>query len=261
MLQYDFYMNKSVESIPSKIPSLKLSIVILLIYLFAIVPLLAGIMYVLVSLGYPLKILKSNLSESILISQICLTTALIYYFFTRYSDYLLSVGWRANFFTYLRVGLKWSIPLVIIHIISLSVPNIREKLLENYLSMKIISVKGITNISLIIFSIGAILGAIFEEFFFRGIVVNKLKENQRRKSRYLTPKLDGSIGLFYDRNRSLLTSLLISGPKMVNARLNIYPAFVKIGWFRPGMFIGVGEIDHFLIGITFAHIPVGIVGG
>ena len=175
MLQYDFYMNKSVESIPSKIPSLKLSIVILLIYLFAIVPLLAGIMYVLVSLGYPLKILKSNLSESILISQICLTTAMIYYFFTRYSDYLLSVGWRANFFTYLRVGLKWSIPLVIIHIISLSVPNIREKLLENYLSMKIISVKGITNISLIIFSIGAILGAIFEEFFFRGIILQKLQ--------------------------------------------------------------------------------------
>jgi len=94
-----------------------------------------------------------------------------------------------------------------------------------------------------------------------GIVVNKLKENRRRKSRYLTPKLDGSIGLFYDRNRSLLTSLLISGPKMVNARLNIYPAFVKIGWFRPGMFIGAGEIDRFLIGITFAHIPVGIVGG
>ena len=138
------------------------------------VPLLAGIMYVSVSIGYSLKIIRSNLSDSILIAQICTTTAMIYFFFKRYSDYLLSGGWRANFFNYLRVGLKWSIPLVIIHIISLSIPSLREKLVENYMSMKIISVKGITNFSLIIFSIGAILGAIFEEIFFRGIILQKL---------------------------------------------------------------------------------------
>ena len=94
-----------------------------------------------------------------------------------------------------------------------------------------------------------------------GLVVNKLKENRRRESRFLTPELDGAIGFFYDRNRSVLTSLLISGPKMINARLNVYPAFLQLGWFRPGMFIGAGEIDRFLIGITFAHIPVGLVGG
>ena len=168
-------MSKSIEPVPSKIPSLKLSILIILIYLFAMVPLLAGIMYVSISIGYPLKIIRSNLSDSILIAQICLTTAMIYFFFKRYSDYLLSGGWRANFFNYLRVGLKWSIPLVIIHIISLSIPSIREKLVENYMSMKIISVKGITNFSLIIFSIGAILGAIFEEIFFRGIILQKLQ--------------------------------------------------------------------------------------
>lgn len=73
-------MIKSIEPVPSKIPSLKLSILIILIYLFAIVPLLAGIMYVSVSIGYPLKIIRSNLSESILIAQIFLTTAMIYFF-------------------------------------------------------------------------------------------------------------------------------------------------------------------------------------
>ena len=94
-----------------------------------------------------------------------------------------------------------------------------------------------------------------------GIVVNKLKENRKQNSRYLTPELDGSIGFFYDRNHSLLVSLLISGPKMYNGRLNIYPGFMQLGWFRPGIFIGAGELDRFLVGVTLAHVPLGLVGG
>jgi membrane protease YdiL (CAAX protease family) len=140
-----------------------------------IIPLVAGMMYVLVSFGYPAKSLKSNLSEVMLIVQICLTSALTYYLLKRYSNYLLSDCWRAKFVNYLSVGLKWSIPLLILHIISLSIPSIRGKLIEDYLSMKIIMVKGISNFSLIIFSIWIILGAIFEEFYFRGIILQKLR--------------------------------------------------------------------------------------
>jgi len=94
-----------------------------------------------------------------------------------------------------------------------------------------------------------------------GTVVNRLEENIINNSRLITPTTDGAIGLFYDRNNSLMTSILLTGPRQYNARINIYPGFFKVGWFRPGMYMGVGEWDNFLVGITFAHIPVGLLGG
>ena len=168
-------MSEPVKSISSESPSLKLSILIILVYLFAIVPLVAGTIYVLVLAGYPLKIIKSNLSVSILIAQICLTITITYYLIKKYSAYLLSYEWRANFINYLCVGLKWSIPLIIIYIISFSIPSSREKLIEYYLSMKIITVKSISNLSLLIFSIWVLLSAICEEIIFRGIILQKLQ--------------------------------------------------------------------------------------
>jgi hypothetical protein len=97
--------------------------------------------------------------------------------------------------------------------------------------------------------------------FGAGLVVNKLEENMRRESRFLTPKLDGALGLFYDRNRSLLWSMLITGPKMYNARLNIYPGIFRIGWFHPGFYLAAGEWDKFMVGVTVAHIPIGLMSG
>ena len=135
---------------------IEVSILVILFYLFATLSFLAGIIYVLALVGCPLEIIKSNLSESILITQICLTSTMIYYLLKRYSGYLLSIDWRKNFFSFLRIGLKWSLPLLVIHIISFSVPIIRDKLIENYLSMKVISVRGIANFSLILFSIDSI---------------------------------------------------------------------------------------------------------
>lgn len=168
-------MSKLFKNNSLKIPSLKISILMIIIYLFSVVPIIAGIIYFLVLIEYPTKSIKSNLSEVMMIVQICLTSSMTYYLVKRYSDYLLSDSWRANFKNYLRVGLKWSIPLLILHIISLSMPSTREKLIEHYFSMKIIMVKGISNFSLIIFSVWIILGAIFEEIFFRGIILQKLQ--------------------------------------------------------------------------------------
>jgi hypothetical protein len=62
-----------------------------------------------------------------------------------------------------------------IHIISLAIPSIREKLIEDYLSMKIIKINGISNFSLIIFSTWMLLSAIFEEIIFRGVILQKLQ--------------------------------------------------------------------------------------
>jgi len=93
--------------------------------------------------------------------------------------------------------------------------------------------------------------------FGAGQVVNKLKEKRRRNSRIVTPELDGAIGFFYDVQNSLVTSLLITGPGLYNARLNIYPGLFECGPFKPGFYIGYGEWDKFVAGITVAQLPIG----
>jgi membrane protease YdiL (CAAX protease family) len=170
-------MSEPVKSISIESPSLKLSILIIFIYLFAIFPLVSATVYVLILIGYPLKIIKSNLSVSILIAQICLTITITCYLIKKYSNYLFQDDWRVNFVDYLYVGLKWSIPLGVIYVIALSIPSSREKLIEYYLSMKILMVKDISNFRLLIFSIWVLSGAICEEIIFRGIILQKLQEN------------------------------------------------------------------------------------
>lgn len=166
----------SARSITLKKPSLKLSILIIILNLFAIIPLVAGFIYVLVIAGFPIEIIKANSSAIILIAHICFIFTMTFYLVKRYSIYLLSEDWKANFIKFLSVGLKWSLPLLTIHIIALLIPSTREKLMEDYMSMRIISVKGISNIGLLIFSIWVLSGAIFEEILFRGILLQKLQK-------------------------------------------------------------------------------------
>jgi membrane protease YdiL (CAAX protease family) len=81
-----------------------------------------------------------------------------------------------SYIQYLLIGMKWSMPIVVIHIIFLSIPSLRHNLTEEYFSMKILTVKGISNFRFIIFSIWLILGALFEELIFRGIFLQKLQK-------------------------------------------------------------------------------------
>lgn len=97
--------------------------------------------------------------------------------------------------------------------------------------------------------------------FGAGTVVNSLNENRIRGTRFLTPNTGGSISFFYDRNHSLLASAIITGPRFYNVRFNIYPGLFKIGPLKPGFYSGIGEWDNFQIGVTFAYLPIGIVGG
>jgi len=94
--------------------------------------------------------------------------------------------------------------------------------------------------------------------FGAGRVVNKLKDGVRRNSRLVTPKLDSALGFFYDIDNSLVASLLLTGPGLYNARLNVYPGLFDVGPFKPGFFVGFGEWDKFIFGISLAHFPIGI---
>lgn len=90
-----------------------------------------------------------------------------------------------------------------------------------------------------------------------GIVVNKLHTRNTEQARYLTPNLDGSIGLFYDRNHSLLSSILIEGPRFYSVQATLYPGVFFSPW-SPGLYISVDERKKAVFGIAFAYFPVGL---
>lgn len=94
-----------------------------------------------------------------------------------------------------------------------------------------------------------------------GQVVNRVNENRYKGLRFLTPSLDGAIGIFYDRNNSLMTSILLSGPRLPNAQINVYPGLFEVGGIKPGVYLAFGEWDRFVLGVTLAGIPFGLGGG
>ncbi|MDP6418771.1 MAG: hypothetical protein QF492_01015 [Candidatus Krumholzibacteria bacterium] len=59
-----------------------------------------------------------------------------------------------------------------------------------------------------------------------------------------------SAGVFYDRNGSLLASLMASNTKNYTVQFNLYPGVLKLGPISPGLFFAVDRLD--------GHIETGI---
>jgi membrane protease YdiL (CAAX protease family) len=156
-------------------PSLKITVIIILIYLFAVIPLTLAIAYGGTIVGYSLYEIKNYLSEIILIIHVGIICSLVYLLLRKYSGYLLSPVWKNNFSLYISVGFKWGLPLLILHIILFSFPTIRENLISRSTSTRIITIEGASFFLLSVYSSWLILGAIIEEFIFRGIILNKIK--------------------------------------------------------------------------------------
>lgn len=71
-------------------------------------------------------------------------------------------------------------------------------------------------------------------------------------------KLVGNIGVFYDRNNSLLASLSLSFKTDYWANLNIYPGIIKFDKFSPGLWLAYNEDKKMVLGITFNWFPMGV---
>jgi hypothetical protein len=70
-------------------------------------------------------------------------------------------------------------------------------------------------------------------------------------------------GLFYDRNNSLLASMIYAATKDYRLRLNVYPGLVKIGSLGPSFFLALSREDRILVGVDLRlvkHLPFGIAG-
>ena len=93
-----------------------------------------------------------------------------------------------------------------------------------------------------------------------GLIVEDLEAAvQEGAGQALAAKLSWSGGLFYDRNNSLMTSLMVSGLPHNKAKLNVYPGVLKWGWFRPGLSASWGH--EFVLGINLAYCPLGVAWG
>jgi hypothetical protein len=73
-----------------------------------------------------------------------------------------------------------------------------------------------------------------------------------------TTELAPSLGLFYDRNGSLLFSAQWANTSRYRLRVNAYPGLLSIGRFSPGLFLDANKHNEVLAGVTITAIPIGL---
>ncbi|HEX2866476.1 MAG TPA: hypothetical protein VHO03_05515 [Ignavibacteriales bacterium] len=61
-------------------------------------------------------------------------------------------------------------------------------------------------------------------------------------------------GVFYDRNNSLLASLVLSGVKEYFCMIDIYPGIIKYGNFSPGIWSIIGRNGELTFGLTTRYV-------
>ena len=66
------------------------------------------------------------------------------------------------------------------------------------------------------------------------------------------------VGVYYDRNNSLLASLVVMDSKKDILRANVYPGMLSIAGFSPGVFLEYGVGNSLSVGFTAQWLPVGL---
>jgi hypothetical protein len=76
--------------------------------------------------------------------------------------------------------------------------------------------------------------------------------------RSLTADLVWNVGIFYDREGSLMASLLFSGSRAYKVRANLYPGSIQIAGIAPAFFTAIGQTNEFILGISLRGMPLGL---
>lgn len=72
-------------------------------------------------------------------------------------------------------------------------------------------------------------------------------------SKLSTVKIVPSAGLFFDRNNSLMASLIVSDSDEYTVQLNLYPGIVHLGRFSPGLWAVASRRGELMLGISARH--------
>jgi hypothetical protein len=62
------------------------------------------------------------------------------------------------------------------------------------------------------------------------------------------------MGMFYDRNNSLLASFVMSGLREQFIMADIYPGIIKMGNFSPGIWTVIGRNGRTTFGISTRYV-------
>ena len=77
-------------------------------------------------------------------------------------------------------------------------------------------------------------------------------------ARKQTALLQWNAGFFYDKNNSLLFSLLVTGQRSYRVVTNVYPGIVSIAGFSPGFFAAFTTGRTIAFGINVSYMPIGL---
>lgn len=88
------------------------------------------------------------------------------------------------------------------------------------------------------------------------MVENLLRAEQEGEGRALKAVLTWRAGAFYDRNNSLLFSLMLAGIPESRVRVNVYPGLLRLGPFSPGLF--VSGTKEWAAGASVSYAPLGV---
>lgn len=95
----------------------------------------------------------------------------------------------------------------------------------------------------------------------KGLAIKDLVETGTNNSaRTLTGTFVQSAGLFYDKDNSLIVSLIITPTKRYRIRLNVFPGILSYRKFSPGIFTAAGKDNDVIFGISIRLLPVGFGG-
>ncbi len=74
------------------------------------------------------------------------------------------------------------------------------------------------------------------------------------KNRQRTIETSWHAGAFYDRNNSLLASIVMSGVKEYFCMIDIYPGIIKFDNFSPGIWTVIGRDGNLMLGLTTTYV-------
>jgi hypothetical protein len=89
-----------------------------------------------------------------------------------------------------------------------------------------------------------------------GVMAKELVDAEPgRPSRSLTATIVPAVGVFYDRENSLLFSVIVAPRKDDEASINIYPGVIRIGRAKPGFSLAFGGARRLSFGIHLPGVP------
>jgi hypothetical protein len=92
-----------------------------------------------------------------------------------------------------------------------------------------------------------------------GVATKEIRQvDIRNGARTMSISMGWIAGIFFDRENSLLASLILSNRINEVMKLNIYPGVIDCGSFSPGVFCGLGGSGQFTAGVAIRYSPIGL---